>query len=393
MTKKSKVCKVNYGATRLSFPPSLTFDDILLLPGYAGFSRSKIDLSARLTKNIRLKIPLVSAPMDTVTEAELAIALGKLGGIGIIHRNLPTELQIKEVKKVLKQNVLVGAAVGAGKGFEARVEALVKAKVSVVVVDSAHGFSKQVIDATKFIKLKYPKLQVISGNVATYDGAIALIEAGADGLRVGMGPGAICTTRVISGMGVPQVTALIEVSKAARDFDVPVIADGGIKYSGDMVKALALGAETVMMGSFFASTSEAPGEKVELTREQVPHRFQSIFEKDKKTYLFKSYRGMGSIGAMTEGAKVKSEGEFHGKDYKDRVLVAEGVEGFVPVKGMVNDVVDQAIGGIKSGLYYIGAQNLDELKKIAKFTRITQASLNESHPHDVLITNPGENYN
>lgn len=375
------------------FPPSLTFDDILLLPGYAGFSRSKIGLSTRLTRNISLRIPLVSAPMDTVTESELAIALGRLGGIGIIHRNLPADLQVKEVKKVLAEKLMVGAAVGAGKGFEDRVDALVRAKVTVLVVDSAHGFSKQVIDATRYIKQKYPKLQVIAGNIATYDGGIALIEAGADGLRVGMGPGAICTTRVISGMGVPQVTALLEVTKAAREFNVPVIADGGIKYSGDMVKALALGAETVMMGSFFASCKEAPGEKVELTREQVPHRFQSIFEKDKKTYLFKSYRGMGSIGAMTQGASIKSEGEFHGKDYKDRVLVAEGVEGFVPVKGGVKDLVDQAIGGVKSGLYYIGAENLEELRSNAKFTKITQASLTESHPHDVLITNPGENYN
>lgn len=374
------------------FPPSLTFDDILLLPGYAGFSRSKIDLSTRLTRKINLKIPLVSAPMDTVTESELAITLARLGGIGIIHRNLPIDLQVKEVKKVLKEKLMVGAAVGAGKGFEERVDALVKAKVSVIVVDSAHGFSKQVIDATRYIKTKYPKLQVIAGNIATYDGAIALIDAGVDGLRVGMGPGAICTTRIISGMGVPQVTALLETVAAAREFDVPVIADGGIKYSGDIVKALALGAETVMMGSFFASCLEAPGEKVELTREQVPHRFQSIFEKDKKTYLFKSYRGMGSIGAMTQGASIKSEGEFHGKDYKDRVLVAEGVEGFVPVKGNVQDLVDQAIGGVKSGLYYIGGENLEELRANAKFTKITQASLTESHPHDVLITNPGENY-
>ncbi len=374
------------------FPPSLTFDDILLLPGYAGFSRSKIDLSTRLTRKINLKIPLVSAPMDTVTESELAIALARLGGMGIIHRNLPTDLQVKEVKKVVREKLLVGAAVGAGNGFEDRVDALVKAKASVIVVDSAHGFSKQVIDATKYIKTKYPKLQVIAGNIATYDGAIALIDAGADGLRVGMGPGAICTTRIISGMGVPQVTALLETVAAAREFDVPVIADGGIKYSGDIVKALALGAETVMMGSFFASCLEAPGEKVELTREQVPHRFQSIFEKDKKTYLFKSYRGMGSIGAMTQGANVKSEGEFHGKDYKDRVLVAEGVEGFVPVKGNVRELVDQAIGGVKSGLYYIGGENLEQLRANAKFTKITQASLSESHPHDVLITNPGENY-
>ncbi len=387
-----------------TFPLSLTFDDILLVPGYAGFSRSDISLKTRLTKKISLNSPFVSAPMDTVTESRLTIELGRLGGIGIIHRNLTIENQVDEIKKVLKKGFLVGAAVGAshrpggasgpeGSGFEERVDALVKAKASVILVDSAHGFSKQVVDATKYIKNKYPKTEVVSGNIATADGAKALIEAGADGLRVGMGPGAICTTRIISGMGVPQVTALIDTVRIARKFDIPVIADGGIKYSGDMVKALALGASTVMMGSFFASTEESPGEKVKLSREQVPHRFQSIFEKNKKFYWFKSYRGMGSIAAMQKGAKIKSEDEFHGKSYKDRVLVAEGVEGLVPVRGKVSELLDQAIGGIKSGMYYVGAKNLAELIEKTKFMQITQASLTESHPHSVLITNGGQNYN
>src|SRR5258706_3946739 len=374
------------------FPLSLTFDDILLLPGYAGLSRSDIDLSTRITRNISLKTPFVSAPMDTVTESELAISLGKLGGIGIIHRNLTIKEQVAEVEAVLKEKVLVGAAVGAGKGFEERVKALVSVKVSVIVVDSAHGFSKPIMDVAKFIKKNYPKVEVIAGNVATFDGARALIESGVDGLRVGMGPGAICTTRIISGMGVPQVTALIETVKAAKVKDIPVIADGGIKYSGDMLKALALGASTVMMGGFFAASAEAPGKKIKLSRSQVPHRFQSIFEKNKEVYLFKEYRGMGSVSAMKKGVGIKSEGEFHGKDYRDRVLVAEGVEGLVPVKGTVQKLVEQALGGIKSGMYYVGAQNLKELVKNAKFVQITQASLAESHPHSVLITNPGENY-
>ncbi len=374
-----------------SFSTSLTFDDILLVPNYAGFSRDEIDLSTRLTKKIKLTLPFVSSPMDTVTEFELATALAQLGGIGIIHRNLSIKDQADQVGKVIKKGLIVGAAVGAGKGFEERVEALVKANVTIIVVDSAHGYSKQIIDVIKFIKKKYPKLEIIAGNIATADGAKALIQAGADGLRVGMGPGAICTTRVISGMGVPQVTAIMETVKVADKFGIPVIADGGIKYSGDMVKALALGASAVMMGSFFASCEEAPGEKIKLSKDQVPHRFQSIFEKNKKTYLFKSYRGMGSVAAMQKGAKIKSEGEFHGKSYKERVLVAEGVEGLVPVKGSVSDLLDQATGGIKSGMYYVGAKNLKELKK-AKFTKITQASLTESHPHDVLITNAGQNY-
>lgn len=374
------------------FPLGLTFDDVLLLPGYSDFSRSDIDLSTKLTKTITLSSPFVSSPMDTVTENELAIALAQKGGIGMIHRNLSIQDQADHVAKVKQAGQLVGAAVGASAGFEERVEALVQAKVDVVVIDSAHGYAKNVIETLVWIKQKYPELQVIAGSIATYDGAKALIEKGADGLRVGMGPGAICTTRIISGMGVPQVTALMETVRAAKEHGVPVIADGGIKYSGDMVKALAIGASAVMMGSFFASAKEAPGETVMLNRQQVPSRFQSIFEKDKDSYLFKTYRGMGSVGAMEQGAKIKSEDEFHGKDYKDRVLVAEGVEGLVPVKGTVDDLVSQAVGGIKSGLYYVGAKNIKELWERANFIQITQASLTESHPHSILITDPGKNY-
>lgn len=370
----------------------LTFDDVLIIPGYADFSRSDIDLTTNLTKKIKLKIPLVSAPMDTVTESKLAIALGKLGGIGIIHRNLTVSDQASEVTKVKREKLLVGAAIGASSGFEERVHALVKTEVDVIVVDSAHGYAKSVINAVKFIKTTYPKMQITAGNIATYEGAKALIEAGADGLRVGMGPGAICTTRIVSGMGVPQLTAIAETVKAAEKTGIPIIADGGIKYSGDMVKALAAGASTVMMGSFFAACGEAPGKTVILTREQVPHRFQSIFNHKVTSYRFKEYRGMGSVAAMKKGVKIKSEDEFHGKNYKDRVLVAEGVEGLVPIKGSVKELVDQAIGGIKSGMYYIGAKNIRELWQKARFIKITQASLTESHPHDVLITNPGENY-
>jgi IMP dehydrogenase len=378
--------------THSSFPLGLTFDDVLLLPGYSDFTRGDITLSTHLTKRITLDSPFVSSPMDTVTESELAIALAKLGGIGIIHRNLTVSGQAEEVIKVKSENLLVGAAVGAGKGVEERIAALVKAGVDVIMLDSAHGYARNVIETLVKIKQDYPDLQVVAGSVATYDGAKALIEKGADGLRVGMGPGAICTTRIISGMGVPQVTALQETVKAAREHNVPVIADGGIKYSGDMVKALAVGANAVMMGSFFASAKEAPGDTVMLKRDQVPHRFQSIFEKNKDTYLFKAYRGMGSVGAMEQGAKIKSEDEFHGKDYKDRVLVAEGVEGLVPVKGTVSELISQAIGGIKSGMFYVGAKSIEELWEKAKFIQITQASLTESHPHSILITDPGKNY-
>lgn len=378
---------------------SLTFDDVLLLPSYSDFSRQDIELSTNLTRNIKLKIPLVSSPMDTVTESKLAIALGNLGGIGIIHRNLTTAKQVEEVEKVKQtrstssgQAMLVGAAVGSSSGYEDRVKGLAGVGVDVIIVDSAHGYSKSVIDAIVFIKKKYPRVDVIGGNIATYDGARALIAAGADGLRVGMGPGAICTTRIISGMGVPQITAINETVRASRKAKIPVIADGGIKYSGDMVKALAAGASAVMMGSFFAASEESPGRIVSLSREQIPQRFKSSLNNRTRLYKFKEYRGMGSIAAMQKGTKIKSEDEYHGKNYKDRVLVAEGVEGLVPVKGTVGDLVDQAVGGIKSGMYYVGCKTIPQLWTKSKFIRITQASLTESHPHSILVTNGGRNY-
>jgi IMP dehydrogenase len=375
-----------------SLPLGLTFDDILLLPGYTDFFRSDIDLSTQITKHISIKMPLVSSPMDTVTESRLAITLAKLGGLGIIHRNMTIEDQVAEAQKVLEENLPVGVAIGASPGYEKRVEALVAGGVNLLVIDTAHGFAKYVIDALRSIKINYPHIDVIAGSIATADGARALIDAGADGLRVGMGPGAICTTRVISGMGVPQITALQSVVPIASQAGIPVMADGGIKYSGDMVKALAVGANTVMMGSFFAAAEEAPGRTVVLRREQVPHRFRSIFQTDKNEYLFKAYRGMGSIGAMKRGGEVHSEEEFHGKSYEDGVLIAEGVEGLVPVKATVRSLVDQALGGIRSGMYYVGAKTIPELWEKASFIQITQASLTESHPHDVLITDAGENY-
>jgi IMP dehydrogenase len=375
-----------------NFPTALTFDDILLVPGYSDFSRSDITLETRFTKKIKLQIPLVASPMDTVCEAKLAIALAKLGGIGVIHRNLAVPGQADEVKKVKSEGVPVAAAIGVSEGYKDRLDALVKAGADAIVLDSAHGWTHKFKDAAVFIKNSYPDLELVIGNIATFDAADDLCRTGADALRVGMGPGAICTTRIISGMGIPQITAIQETVKAAKKHNVPVIADGGVKYSGDIVKALALGAETVMMGSFFASCEEAPGDVVELDTNHVPRRFKSILKKDKTVYKFKSYRGMGSVGAMQHGAKIKSEDEFHGKSYGDRVLIAEGVEGLVPIKGTVQSLVNQAVGGIKSGMFYVGAKSIPELQKKARFIKITQASLTESHPHDILITNSGENY-
>jgi len=375
------------------FLKAITFDDVLLQPGYSDFTRDVISISTFVSKNIKLDIPLVSAPMDTVTEHGLAIALAKLGGIGIIHRNLSIADQVKEAVLVKKQKCIVGAAVGTSRGYEERIKALVKAGVNLITMDSAHGFTSHMIKAVKNVKKNYPKIDVMAGNISTYDGARALISAGADSLRVGMGPGAICTTRIVSGMGVPQITAIQETVRAAKKSKVPIVADGGIKYSGDMTKALAAGAACCMMGSFFASCEEAPGKLFHLKPEHIPARFKSIIgAKPKQTYLFKSYRGMGSVGAMKDGAKIKSEDEFHGKSYGDKLLIAEGVEGLVPVKGTVMDVVNQALGGIKSGMYYVGAKSISELQKKARFMQITQASLAESHPHNILVTNPGENY-
>lgn len=372
------------------FKIALTFDDVLLRPQYSGFSRSEISFETQLTPRVKLRTPLISAPMDTVTEHELAIALAELGGLGIIHRNLTVEDQADEVRKVKAKNLVVGAAVGSSPGFEKRVAALVEAGVDVIVVDSAHGFAKYVIEALKYIK-KNHDVDVIAGSVATHEGAEALIAAGADALRVGMGPGAICSTRIVSGMGVPQLTAILDTAAAAKSHKVSVIADGGINYSGDALKALAAGASAIMMGRLFAACAEAPGEKHYLTANEVPSRFKSILDGSEK-YLFKEYRGMGSVAAMKKGIEISSEDEFHGKSYKNDTLIAEGVEGLVPSSGSVEKFVTQMIGGMTSGMYYVGARNLEELWDTAEFMQITPASLQESHPHDLFVTNPGENY-
>ncbi|MEI6533049.1 MAG: IMP dehydrogenase [Candidatus Roizmanbacteria bacterium] len=369
----------------------ITYDDVLVLPGYSDFSRSDISTETKLTQKISLKIPLISSPMDTVTESKLAIKLAEHGGIGIIHRNLSIEDQAFEVSKVKNHDYLVGASVGVSIGYEDRIKILNNTGVDLIVLDTAHGYTTYTINAIQFIKKNFPHIAIMAGNIATAQGAEALIKAGADCLRIGMGPGAICTTRIISGMGVPQITALLETSKIAQEHHIPIIADGGIKYSGDIVKALVAGASAVMLGGIFASCEESPGETKEFSEHEIPRRFKSIIN-GSKSYLFKSYRGMGSIGAMEKGSQIKSEDEYHGKNYKDRVLVAEGVEGYVPVKGTVKDLVDQLLGGIKSGMYYSGAKTINDLHTNGKFIQITHASLTESHPHDILVTNPGKNY-
>lgn len=351
----------------------LAFDDVLILPGYSEIRRRETDLSTYLTSKIKLEIPFISSPMDTVTEEKLASALAKNGGIGIIHRNLSITEQLRQVKTVMGISKQACAAVGVGEDFENRVNSLVKAGVNILCVDSGHGLSKAVIEATAWIRKSFPEINLISGNVATAEGVKRLAEAGADAIRVGMGPGSICTTRVISGIGVPQFTAILNCVKEAKKHQVKIIADGGIKFSGDAVKALAAGADIVMMGSIFAASLEAPGE---------------LIEKNGKKYKY--YRGMGSTKAMKEGSACR-----YGQESTVGIdkLIAEGVEGLVEYKGTVEEIMGQFIGGLRAGMYYIGAKNIAGLQAKARFIQITPASLGESHPHSIVIMNGERNYN
>jgi IMP dehydrogenase len=477
---------------------ALTFDDVLLVPAYSAILPKDTSLNTRLTRNISLSIPLVSAAMDTVTEARLAIAIAQEGGIGIVHKNLTAKEQAREVAKVKRfeagvvrdpitipptmkirdvialshqhgisgfpvvegktvvgiitnrdlrfeeeleaearqkmtpreklvfvkegaelaeakrlmnkhrlERVLVvndafelrglitvkdifkstehpnaakdeqgklrvGAAVGVGPDNDERVELLVAAGVDVVVVDTAHGHSQGVLDRVKWVKRRFPQVDVIGGNIATADAARALMDAGADGVKVGIGPGSICTTRIVAGVGVPQITAIANVAKALEGTGIPCIADGGIRFSGDVSKALAAGASSVMMGSMFAGTEEAPGEVI---------LFQGR--------SYKSYRGMGSLGAMSAGS---ADRYFQDAANNADKLVPEGIEGRVPYKGSVLAILYQLVGGVRSSMGYCGCATIDELREKAEFVEITSAGMRESHVHDVQITKEAPNY-
>ena len=477
---------------------ALTFDDVLLLPRYSDFVPSEASTQTKLTKNINIKVPLVSAAMDTVTESRMAIALAEVGGIGIIHKNnsideqvlevktvkkyesgvvrnpltiesdksigeliqLTTELNIsgmpvvdngklkgivtsrdfryadnmdaqvssimtphdqlitveegtsqETVKKLMHENriekvlvidqsgalgglvtmkdieksaehpdatkddsgsLMVGAAIGTSPDTLERAKALYEAGVDLFVIDSAHGHSKNVIETIKIIKKEFPSIDVIGGNVATPEGALELVKAGADAVKVGMGPGSICTTRIIAGIGVPQISAILDIKEALKKMDVGIIADGGIRFSGDIAKAIAAGADSVMLGGLFAGTEEAPG-KVEL--------FQGR--------SFKTYRGMGSIGAMTER---QDANRYMQEDTDAEKLVPEGIEGRVPYKGLVINVINQLIGGLRQSMGYIGCKTIDEVHKNSEFVEITNAGMTESHVHDVMITKEAPNY-
>jgi len=476
----------------------LTFDDVMLVPAYSDILPSETDVTTRFSRNISLRIPLCSSAMDTVTEANLAIALAQQGGIGVVHKNLSIAHQTDEVDKVKRSEsgmivdpvtirdnktvaealnimenfkisgvpvtdengllvgiitnrdlrfetrfdipvsdvmtkqplvtvpvgttldeakvklqkhriekllvvddsgllkglitvkdiqkaikypnaakdnlgrLMVAAAIGATGDFFERAEALIESRADVIVVDTAHGHSSRVIEAVKKIKKKYPEVELVAGNVATGDATKALIEAGADAVKVGIGPGSICTTRVVTGAGVPQITAIVECVKAARDSNVPVIADGGVKFSGDVVKAIAAGADSVMIGSLFAGTEEAPGEVI-------------LFQGRN----FKTYRGMGSIGAMKRGSSDRYSQEGTVSDSK---YVPEGIEGRVAYKGTLEEMVTQLVGGLRSGMGYTGCKTIKQLQEKAGFVRITSAGLRESHVHDVIITKESPNY-
>jgi IMP dehydrogenase len=478
-------------------PEALTFDDVLLVPQKSDVLPSEVDITTRLTRKISLRAPIVSAAMDTVTEAPLAIAMAQEGGIGIIHKNLSVTAQASEVDKVkrsesgmivdpvtvapnakvedaldlmakyrisgvpvtqgtllvgiltnrdlrfetrttlpvsdlmTKENLItvpvgttleqakeilhrhkvekllvvdkdyhlkglitvkdiqkqikypnackdslgrlrVGAAVGVTADVLDRATALVEAKVDVIVVDTAHGHTRRVLDTVEAILKRFPEAELVAGNVGTFDGAADLISAGVSAIKVGMGPGSICTTRIVSGAGMPQITAIAEAARACAKKDIPIIADGGIKYSGDVVKALAAGAASVMIGSLFAGTDESPGELIL-----------------RQGRSFKSYRGMGSIGAMKEGSRDRYFQEFEGNSQK---LVPEGIEGMVPYKGPLSPMLQQLVGGLRAGMGYCGTASIKELQARSRFVRISSAGLKESHVHDVIITKEAPNY-
>ena len=352
---------------------ALTFDDVLLVPQPSKTSPSHVSTETYLTEKIKLEIPLLSAAMDTVTESQMAIALAKAGGLGIIHKNITPELQAAEVKKVKAQKLLCGAAVSVGENALNRAKFLAEAEVDAIIIDVAHGHYYKVAETITVLKKLYGKKTVIiGGNIATAKAALDLIKAGADVVKVGVGPGSICTTRIIAGIGVPQLTAVMDAVRAAKKTGTPVIADGGIKFSGDLVKALAAGAAAVMLGSLLAGTDEAPGEVVEVDGQKM-----------------KIYRGMGSVDAMQKGS---SDRYLQADKLKPEDMIAEGVVGHVPYKGSVETIIYQLVGGLKQGLGYTGAQDIKTLQKNAEFVRISGAGLRESHPHSLQKIKTAPNY-
>jgi IMP dehydrogenase len=352
---------------------ALTFDDVTLAPKYSKILPSEVETTVTLTKNLKLKIPLLSSAMDTVTESKMAIAIAKAGGIGVIHRNLDIKKQVSEIKKVKKKKLLVGAAVGAGPNEFVRAKAIIKEGVDLIVVDTAHGHTKKVAEIIKFIKkLKNSKIALCAGNIATAEAAKFLIKLGVDIIKVGIGPGSICTTRLVAGIGVPQLSAILSVRNGLKNKNIKIISDGGIKYSGDLAKAFAAGADAVMIGSLFAGTDEAPGKLIK-----------------KNGKLFKSFRGMGSVGAMNKGS---ADRYFQTKQKDTSKYVPEGVEGFVKYKGDVGSIIYKLIGGLRSSMGYLGSKNVIKLRIKPNFVKITKAGFYESMVHNVDVVKNDSKY-
>ena len=351
---------------------ALTFDDVLLVPRYSSVLPSETNLNIDLGNNLNLKIPFLSSAMDTVTESRMATAIAQMGGLGIIHRDLSIAKQFKEIKKVKSKNLITGAAVGTANEDLLRTKSILDAGVDLIVIDTAHGHSEKVIKILGKIKKISSKTPVCVGNIATGEAALKLYNEGADILKVGIGPGSICTTRMIAGIGVPQITAIMDVKKSMKNKKIKIISDGGIKFSGDIVKGLAAGADAIMMGSVFAGTKESPGKKFKY-----------------KNKFYKAYRGMGSIGAMSAG----SSNRYFQKNYKDKSkFVPEGVEARVSYKGLVGEILYQLQGGLRSSMGYIGAKMIKEIQKKARFVKITKAGFYESMVHSVEMTKEEKNY-
>ena len=350
---------------------ALTFDDVTLVPKYSEILPSDVDTSIKLTENLKLKIPLLSSAMDTVTESKMAIAIAKIGGIGIIHRNLDIKKQISEIQKVKKKKLLVGAAVGAGPKEFKRAEAVLKENIDMIVVDTAHGHTKKVSEIVTYIKKKKSKKTALcAGNIATPEAAKFLLKLGVDIIKVGIGPGSICTTRLVAGIGVPQLSAILNVRNGIKN--VKIISDGGIKYSGDLAKSFAAGADAVMIGSLFAGTDETPGKLIR-----------------KNGKLFKSFRGMGSVGAMNKGS---ADRYFQSKQKDASKYVPEGVEGFAKYKGKVSDIIFKLVGGLRSSMGYLGSKQIKYLRYKPKFVKITKAGFYESMVHNVDIIKSENKY-
>ena len=352
---------------------ALTFDDVTLAPKYSEVLPSDVDTSIKLTQILKLRIPILSSAMDTITESKMAIAIARAGGLGIIHRNLNIKKQVSEIKKVKKQKLKVGAAVGAGLNEFKRAEAILKENIDMIVVDTAHAHTKKVSEIIKFIKKnKNKKIALCAGNIATAEAAKFLLNLGVDIIKVGIGPGSICTTRLVAGIGVPQLSAILNVRNGIKNKKVKIISDGGIKYSGDLAKAFAAGADAVMIGSLFAGTDETPGKLI-----------------TRNGKFFKSFRGMGSVGAMNKGS---ADRYFQSKQKDISKYVPEGVEGFAKYKGKVSSIIYKLIGGLRSSMGYLGSKQIKYLKVKPQFVKITKAGFYESMVHNVDIVKSDKKY-